>query len=82
VVFNPRLIVIHLSKYTERRACQFLQTNWRFVLRPQALTFATFTMPAPGASDMGQYFDFGEAAMPDVQQEATVDTTGAYSGDG
>jgi hypothetical protein len=39
-------------------------------------------MPTPGASDLGEYFDFGEAAMPDVQQEAIVDTTGAHSGDG
>jgi hypothetical protein len=82
VVFHPRLVVINLPKYTERRACQHLQTNWRFVLRPQALAFTASIMPTPGASDIGLYFDFGEAAMPDVQQETTVETTGATSGDG
>jgi hypothetical protein len=33
-------------------------------------------------SEIGQYFDFGEAAMPDLQQELTQDLPTTSSGDG
>jgi hypothetical protein len=39
-------------------------------------------MATPSASDMGQYFDFGEAAMPDVQQEATQSISVMQTGEG
>jgi hypothetical protein len=30
-------------------------------------------MATPSASEIGQYFDFGEAAMPDTQQVSAQD---------
>ncbi|KAF2830694.1 hypothetical protein CC86DRAFT_391553 [Ophiobolus disseminans] len=39
-------------------------------------------MATPNASDMGQYFDFGEAAVPDVQQGASQQNSTIQLGEG
>jgi hypothetical protein len=39
-------------------------------------------MATPSVSEISQYFDFGEAAMPDVQQETLQDPPSTLSGEG
>jgi hypothetical protein len=39
-------------------------------------------MATSDASEIGQYFDFGEAAIPDAQQESTQDIPTMSSGEG
>jgi len=39
-------------------------------------------MATPSVSEIGQYFDFGEAAMPDAQQETSQGLPATSSGEG
>ncbi|KAH5433128.1 hypothetical protein HBI32_054660 [Parastagonospora nodorum] len=39
-------------------------------------------MATPSVSEISQYFDFGEAAMPDAQQETSQDPPSTLSGEG
>jgi hypothetical protein len=39
-------------------------------------------MATPGGADMGQYFDFGEAAIPEPQHETIHNSLGIQRGSG
>jgi hypothetical protein len=39
-------------------------------------------MATPSAADLGQYFDFGEAAIPDGQEATVLNTAAIQSGEG
>jgi hypothetical protein len=49
---------------------------------PKGLYWQLIIMATPGGSDMGQYFDFGEAAIPDGQHETAYNSLGIQHGSG